>query len=46
VNEVEGESAPLGLVVGGLGAVAGTLLFYKLRTGWTTIRAFPTPLVR
>ena len=32
VSEAEGKSAPLGLVIGGVGAVASTLLFYNLRT--------------
>lgn len=32
VSEVEGQSAPLGVLIGGIGAVAGTLLFYNLRT--------------
>ena len=31
VSEVEGQSVPLGAVVGGLGTVAGTLLFFNLR---------------
>ncbi|GAB3900336.1 DUF4126 family protein [Spirosoma agri] len=31
VSEVEGQSASLGAIAGGLGAVAGTLLFFNLR---------------
>ncbi len=31
LSEVEGEQAPIGAVLGGLGAVAGTLLFFNLR---------------
>jgi len=31
VSEVEGQSAPLGAVAGGLGAVVSTLLFFNLR---------------
>ena len=31
VSQLEGEPAPLGAVAGGLGAVAGTLLFFQLR---------------
>ncbi|MCK8491378.1 DUF4126 family protein [Spirosoma sp. RP8] len=31
VSEVEGESAPLGAVAGGLGAVVSTLLFFQMR---------------
>ncbi|MEZ0538316.1 DUF4126 domain-containing protein [Fibrella arboris] len=31
VSEVEGQKMPIGAVLGGLGAVAGTLLFFNLR---------------
>ena len=31
LSEVEGSPAPIGAVLGGLGAVAGTLLFFNLR---------------
>lgn len=31
LSEVEGQPAPFGAVIGGLGAVAGTLLFFNLR---------------
>ncbi|MEZ0487192.1 DUF4126 domain-containing protein [Fibrella aquatica] len=31
VSEVEGQPMPIGAVLGGLGAVAGTLLFFNLR---------------
>ncbi|MBO0949823.1 DUF4126 domain-containing protein [Fibrella forsythiae] len=31
VSEVEGQQVPVGAILGGLGAVAGTLLFFNLR---------------
>jgi uncharacterized membrane protein len=32
LSEVEGENAPIGAILGGLGAAVGTLLFFRLRT--------------
>ena len=45
LSQVEGASAPVGALAGGIGAVAGTLVFFHLRQWLDRDLGLPDPLV-
>ena len=45
LTEADGESAPIGAIIGALGAVAGAFAFFHLRRWLTHEQGLPDPLV-